>query len=726
MDIGSFPLDHNRQALTFDYFPDPFCTVIFRNWNLVSPEHLAKVLKTTPENIRNCAQAMGLMEDSRALKHWQQRGYITLIRKNWHLLPYEQLLELLDWSPERFHKTFYLEDFLFVKLGYAKPVTNPVFYRELSVEEHARLALINQQLTAPADAVHQYQEPPFAFLESYGKNSSSGSVASSDNGLRMVYAYSALYGDPLMDSALDPYPDKLLADYAAAGVNAVWLQGVLYALTPWTGDEALSQNWQIRQEALRQLVKRAARYGIKVFLYLNEPRGLPEKEFRLHKEWMGTKTLSDNQVAFCARNPEMLQALQQGITDLCQAVPDLGGFFTISMSENLTHCLSRPCDPSEHCPRCANTSPAESIVPVLTAIVQGIKTAKTHQECIAWSWGWEQPWDADVIAGLPPEVIIMCVSENALPTCCHGISGTVNDYSISKVGPGPTARRQWQLARQSGHKIMAKVQMNNSWELSALPYLPVMQLVRQHMENIAGCGVKDFLLDWTLGGYPGGNLELADRTVTQWMERRFSPEIAGKIESITARFSKIFTNFPFHQTSLIYQGPMNSGPANLLYGEPTNRHSCMVTFPYDDLSGWCGGHFPEEILDLTFEEMSTQWQEPLAELAAFANTPNGQELYFLAEAMYCHLRSTWCQIRFIRLRNAGKLSQTIPLIEEEILLAQQMCKLVARDSRLGFEATNHYAYTLNDLQEKIINCYWLLEKIRTQTIPDTSAASKTI
>ena len=27
--------------------------------------------------------------------HWRRRGYITLVRRNWHLLPYEQLLMLV-------------------------------------------------------------------------------------------------------------------------------------------------------------------------------------------------------------------------------------------------------------------------------------------------------------------------------------------------------------------------------------------------------------------------------------------------------------------------------------------------------------------------------------------------------------------------------------------------------------------------------------------------------
>ena len=39
------------------------------------------------------------------------RGYITLIRRNWHLLPYEQLLELVEMTPEQLAFTLREDDF---------------------------------------------------------------------------------------------------------------------------------------------------------------------------------------------------------------------------------------------------------------------------------------------------------------------------------------------------------------------------------------------------------------------------------------------------------------------------------------------------------------------------------------------------------------------------------------------------------------------------------------
>ena len=49
--------------------------------------------------------------------------------------------------------------------------------------------------------------------------------------------------------------------------------------------------------------------------------------------------------------------------------------------------------------------------------------------------------------------------------------------------------------------------------------------------------------------------------------------------------------------------------------------------------------------------------------------------------------------------------------EEEIALALRLAEIVRRDSRIGFEASNHYYYTLNDLYEKVISCAYIIERL---------------
>ena len=85
------------------------------------------------------------------------------------------------------------------------------------------------------------------------------------------------------------------------------------------------------------------------------------------------------------------------------------------------------------------------------------------------------------------------------------------------------------------------------------------------------------------------------------------------------------------------------------------------------------------------------------------------------------LSSRKAQIRFIRLRDtlpalagperAIALREIRKILREEIQLARRLHDLAARDSTIGFEATNQYAYSIQDLIEKVLNCKYLLAKM---------------
>ena len=83
----------------------------------------------------------------------------------------------------------------------------------------------------------------------------------------------------------------------------------------------------------------------------------------------------------------------------------------------------------------------------------------------------------------------------------------------------------------------------------------------------------------------------------------------------------------------------------------------------------------------------------------------------MAEAGFCILRSSANQIMFYNQRDVGHDEEImVELIRNEESLARSMLKVQQRDSRIGFEASNHYMYGENTLLEKILNCRKLLEK----------------
>ena len=307
----------------------------------------------------------------------------------------------------------------------------------------------------------------------------------------------------------------------------------------------------------------------------------------------------------------------------------------------------------------------------------------------------------------------MVVSERGVPTDCMGHSGEVSDYSISKPGPGDYARRVWRSALRHGCAPVAKVQFNCSWELAAVPYIPVPDLVEEHIANLKSAGIHDLMLAWTLGGYPGGNLELLNLDRRRLAEYKFGSAAPAVLQAWQC-FSQAFHRFfPFNHCATLYFAPQNFGPMTLLSANPTGRNASMIGFPFDDLDTWRGAKgnaaaaplecpYPPEVLEESFRLLSEEWAKGLELLSPLKLSGDAAlelaELKTIADAVYCHFRSAYLQIHWVRHRG----DQSV--LREERELAVRLLKIVRRDSRIGFEASNHYFYTENDLLEKILNC----------------------
>ena len=92
------------------YTPTKWQTVILRNYGLVEIERLALVLKTDANTIKKEAKRLGL-DKIKFCSKWKKTGYITITRNNWSLLPYEQLLELLDMDEKTLDYNLREDDF---------------------------------------------------------------------------------------------------------------------------------------------------------------------------------------------------------------------------------------------------------------------------------------------------------------------------------------------------------------------------------------------------------------------------------------------------------------------------------------------------------------------------------------------------------------------------------------------------------------------------------------
>lgn len=727
-----------------DHFPNRLHAAIWRNWQLVEPAHLAPVLGATVEQVTEIAASMGLPRDVRIPPEILDRGYITLIRRNWHLMPYDQLVQLLKITPEDLAFRLREDDFLFNKLGSMKPRCARVEYREPTAAERQRAAEIKAVvLQRFGDRLSKPGEPRFGFIANLSRVD--GTLPeppgrNPDDAPRFIYSYFAVFGDPLSNPKLDPYPDGLLARLRDQGVNGIWMHTVLRQLAPGgTEFPEFGAGHEERLANLRKLVGRAKRFGIDIYLYMNEPRAMPKAFYEQRPDMAGVQ--EGDFVAMCTSDPRVRQWVSDSLAHIFREVPGLGGVFTITASENLTNCATH--GHSDQCPRCKKRPSAEIIAEINTTIAEGVHRTAPKAKVIVYDWSWSGVSDVRaIIDKLPNSAWLLSVSEWSLPIERGGVQTKVGEYSISAVGPGPQATQHWKWAKQRGLKTVAKVQFNNTWELSSVPYLPVLDLVAEHCDHLAKANVDGLMLSWSLGGYPSMNLDVAqkfskrpapdrDAVLNEVANRHFGSAAAPHVRAAWTKFSKAFREFPFH-IETVYNGPQHWGPANLLYEKPTGYHATMIGFPYDDLKGW-RGPYPSETYAAQFAKIAEGWNDGLKDLEKAQSQVSADRREAcaadlrVARAAQLHFASVVNQARFVIAREAlaanpdatvqSQLRDELAIcIDGEIDLVRRLYDLCVVDSRIGYEASNHYYYVPLDLVEKVVNC----EYLRTRMAPRAS------
>ncbi len=821
------------KTLKISHFPTSHQALIFRLWEMVPCNKIAEVLKTTEENVTKAASNMGLKKQKN-LDKWYTRGYISIIRAVWNLLPYEQIFTLLDWDAERLSFCLREDDFLGLKLG-EKCDCPEVLYRELTEAEAAHTAKIKE-------AVEKYIRPldkfdvaePFDFFTShyapivspkkrevtvdsswgiscschgiddfvcdfkafalkYGVEFNGSSdrkinirmdiktddeeyheVHITENGIeinagtpvgvlrglylledlvenaqnftfdkksykrktkiktRFIYSFCSLYTDVLDKPSEISFPDELLEGYARRGINGVWIQGVLYKIAPYPFNEAESEGWEDRLKNLDALTKRAARYGIKVYMYINEPRCMPEKLFENRPDLKGISWRDDGAYTLCSSHADTHKYLKDALQTVCRHAPLIGGFFNITQSENNVLCTSRGnrWDEKHNCPVCTKRGAATVTAEILKTMADAVAEVDEKIKFFAFTWTWSHDYENDVeelISKLPKNVIILQVSESKMKFVRSGIVGEVRDYSLSIVGPGESAKDMWSMAEKYGLETAAKVQINNSWECSTAQFLPVYDNVVQHMKNLTEIGIDHIMLSWTLGGYISDSIKIAssyffeDESLTEdaYDNVLTMPygEYAETVKKASTLFCRGFANYPFNIYHL-YRGPSNAGVASLLYPEPSNMRATTTCFAYDDIKGWCARHpgddtkgWPElytgEIIAKQYELICNDWEKGLEIIKDMPDC----EFKDMAYYGYTLFKASYNQTAYY-LERDGDANRDImnELVKSELELAVIAYKIMLKNAAVGYEAANHYYVTRSSLAEKIIQCEYLLNK----------------
>lgn len=820
------------KTLAVSHFPTAHQTVIFRLWECVSAAKLAEVLRTTETNVKHAAADMGLGEQV-FLDKWHSRGYITILRAIWNVLPYEQILQLLDYTEERLKFILKEDDFLDIKLG-EKCDCAPVYFRELTEEEAARTReikaamdkyvapLVSRGFEQPFDFFNKHRYAPLcagkegeikvdsswylhypaddalllemvedfrAFAAEYGvqfaENGVRGITITLDRSIedeeyhevmvskdgitiragtatgalrglyvlenqaertgvfafdamdikrktrikiRYINSFCSLYTDVLDCDTRISFPDELLAAYGRAGVNGVWIQGLLSQLTPNPFMPEQSAGWEKRLNTLSDLCNRCARYGVKVYMYINEPRQLPVEFFEDHPDMKGTMRHDTPHTAtLCSSHPRVHQYLRDAMRTLCSAAPNLGGFIVLTQSENNTTCYANGYHKSHNapqvvkmCPVCAKREMSDTLFDVLSAIRQGVRDVNDKINIILYAWCFSKDFkegDLERLIGmLPNDIVYLQVSETAMPITIGGVDSLVGDYALSQVGPSQSTRNEWSRAAAGGLKTMAKVQVNTSWECASAPYLPVFGNVDRHISNLVDAGVENLMLSWTHGGYISDNLRIAasyffedvnaagERALDKTINENFGPW-ADKVKAASNCFCEAFAEFPFSIQSM-YFGPSNTGAGNLFYPENSGMAATMTCYPYDDIERW--RHiYPVEVYQNQYRKLRAKWEEGLNLIADMPQCEFKDMAYYGYTLFACSSN----QIDYVIQRDGAADTATMnALVADELEQTKLALEIALRNSAVGYEAANHYYVPRTGLMEKLVQCDYLLNR----------------
>ncbi len=434
------------------------------------------------------------------------------------------------------------------------------------------------------------------------------------------------------------YHDHLLLRLVEHGFNGLWLRGAFRKFARVDVFPEFGPDAERILAALRRLTERAARFGLKVFLYVNEPMGLDvEDPFWTRYPHLRGKECRIKPVNYlCSSTDEVKEYLRAAPRYIFGQVPDLAGVMMITASEYPSHCWSHQRLPDraeqigelvadgEFCERCASRTPQAVIGEIVGLVREGAKAAKPTAEVIAWNWSWniyEPDPQSGVLSSLPDDVIVMGDFERGQPTRALDFDYTNDEYSTKVIGPSPRFTGVGDFQRSRNQPVYAKIQIGTTHENPNVPYLPTLHKIAAKYQALVGAGVTGMMTCWNFGNMPSLATEVAgemswapqprevDQALLAVATRHFGP--AGPAAVAAWRvFSRAQDDFP-GSIPVMYYGPISRGPAFPFPFDRIDRkfpRSWMLDEVIDgDRLDWVGPFGAEKVVEC-FRAVAARWE----------------------------------------------------------------------------------------------------------------------
>ena len=541
--------------------------------------------------------------------------------------------------------------------------------------------------------------------------------------------------DELMDD-VDYYPDAYLNRLAHEGVNGLWLSVQWKDITKTSFREP-SPDLERRLTKLRQTVEKCARYGIKLWLYSNEPEGFYSADdpmLKAYPELAGAGRPSRRYI--CPNSEAGQKFIYESTRWITSHVPGLGGLINISLGEHGSSCLDsvgveagrRPV-----CPRCSLVPNWQTLASGQGAWARGIKEGDPKAEYICWlympSWKPLAPWVYELGDHMPKDVTLQINFESGAVKYQLDRPRVGGDYWLSFIGPSERFARIAGQAAANRTPMSAKLQVGCSHESATIPFMPVPSLLYRKYREMPALNVTTVMQCWYFGNYPGvmnraaGRLAFEDFSGTEddFLRTLARPEWGGDADAVVRawnHFAEGFQHYPL-ATRFQYWGPMHAAPVWPLHLKPALKPlqpTWLVGGPAGDAIGEAlDNHSLAEAVVLS-RQMSEEWDKGVVIMKSLEPKfrENHERLLDigLTEAIGIQFASAHNILNFYLMRSRlfdlpppealRQLSAMETIVRQEIRNSERLAVLCAADSRLGFhsEAERHQ-YCVTRLQWRI-------------------------
>ncbi|MBL8994340.1 MAG: hypothetical protein JNM63_13440, partial [Spirochaetia bacterium] len=392
------------------------------------------------------------------------------------------------------------------------------------------------------------------------------------------------------------YQDDYLIELKKNGFNAIWMAGILRDLCRTSAVPEWGADKNRNVEALRKTVDQCARHDVKVFIYLNEPRGfaLSSEIVSRHPDLVGQRYQAPFEAevnggpecfAMCASSPKTLQYLEEGTRDLFREVPGLGGLILITASEHVTTCHSRAFYSeldiyskisSLTCPRCQKGDRSVITSKIINAIHAGTTSADPKAKVIAWNWSWSATVEKDpqkrLISLLHPSIAIMGDFERGDLKKINGKNRKIDEYSRSYSGPSERFKQLRKETLRQKREVFIKLQIGTTHEIATVNHLPLLSNLHEKIDRVKAVKPAGIMGTWNFGNF----FSINTFSFNFFLDRKLKEEsvdLAALCESYFENpperksfakamklFRKAFDSYPF-SIPFLYFSPINYAPA---------------------------------------------------------------------------------------------------------------------------------------------------------------------